>query len=81
MRMARETAEGQAMELGWREDNVINLDAADYITMVLKKTCWLASIYPSRVGALIATRDGVDLESFVRFGFFSARLSRFRTIY
>ncbi len=70
MLMARETAEGQAMELGWRADNAIDLDAADYMTMVLKKTCWLASIYPSRVGALIATRDGVDLESFVRFGFF-----------
>jgi geranylgeranyl diphosphate synthase type II len=70
MRMARETAEGQAMELGWRQENTLSLDTADYLTMVLKKTCWLASIYPTRIGALIATRDGIDLEPFVRFGFF-----------
>ncbi len=70
MTMARETAEGQAMELGWRRDNTRNLDAADYLSMVLKKTCWLASIYPMRVGALIGTRGAADLEPFVRFGFF-----------
>lgn len=70
MLMARETAEGQAMELGWRHDNTLRLDASDYLTMVLKKTCWLATIFPARVGALIATRDRIDLEPFIRFGFF-----------
>lgn len=69
-RMARESAEGQAMELGWRQENTIDLDDADYLKMVLKKTCWLATIYPSRVGASIGTRDSVDLEPFIRFGFF-----------
>jgi len=69
-RMARESAEGQALELGWRHDNTIALDERDYLEMVLKKTCWLATIYPSRVGALIGTRDGVDLDAFLRFGFF-----------
>ena len=69
-RMAWESAEGQAMELGWRHDNCNDLTDADYLTMVLKKTCWLATIHPSRVGALIGTRDGVDLEPFIRFGFF-----------
>jgi geranylgeranyl diphosphate synthase type II len=68
--MARESAEGQAMELGWRRENTLELGDADYLTMVLKKTCWLAAIYPSRVGALIGTRDGIALEPFVRFGFF-----------
>jgi geranylgeranyl diphosphate synthase type II len=68
--MARQTAEGQAMELGWRHDNELDLDEADYLVMVLKKTCWFGTIYPSRVGALIGSRDGVDLEPFVRFGFF-----------
>ena len=38
--------------------------------MVLKKTCWLAAIHPSRVGAMIGTRGEIDLEPFVRFGFF-----------
>lgn len=69
-RMARESAEGQAMELGWRWDNAVDLDDGDYLDMVLKKTCWLATIYPSRVGAIIGTRDEVDLDPFIRFGFF-----------
>jgi len=29
--------------------------------MVLKKTCWLTTIYPIRVGALIGARDELDL--------------------
>ncbi|MGI9434870.1 MAG: polyprenyl synthetase family protein [Geminicoccaceae bacterium] len=69
-RMARESAEGQAIELGWRRDNTTQLSPADYLVMVLKKTCWLASIYPSRVGAMLGTRRELDQEAFVRFGFF-----------
>lgn len=69
-RMAAETAEGQAMELGWRQDNIEGLGDEDYLVMVLKKTCWLATIYPIRVGALIGTRDQTDLEPLIRFGFF-----------
>jgi geranylgeranyl diphosphate synthase, type II len=38
--------------------------------MVLKKTCWLATILPGRVGALIGSRDQIDREPFIRFGFF-----------
>jgi geranylgeranyl diphosphate synthase type II len=69
-RMARECAEGQAMELGWRRYNTIEIGDADYLEMVLKKTCWLATIYPIRVGALIGSRDSVDLDPFMRYGFF-----------
>jgi len=69
-RMALASAEGQALERGWRKDNVIDLDEADYLRMVLKKTCWLATIFPLRVGALIGTRGAADLDSFMRFGFF-----------
>ena len=36
----------------------------DYLEMVLKKTCWLATIYPIRVGALIGTQDSVNLDEF-----------------
>jgi geranylgeranyl diphosphate synthase, type II len=68
--MAQETAEGQAMELGWREENTTALTTSDYLAMVLKKTCWLASIYPIRIGALIGTRGQVDLDAFFHFGFF-----------
>lgn len=69
-RMAWESAEGQAMELGWRRDNCNGLSDADFLTMVLKKTCWLAIIYPCRVGALIGMRGRINLEPFIRFGFF-----------
>jgi geranylgeranyl diphosphate synthase, type II len=34
-RMALASAEGQALELGWREDNVLDLDDGDYLEMVL----------------------------------------------
>jgi len=69
-RMAVECAEGQAMELGWRRYNATVISDADYFEMVLKKTCWLATIYPVRVGALIGSRDSVDLDPFFRYGFF-----------
>jgi geranylgeranyl diphosphate synthase type II len=69
-RMTRECAEGQAMELGWRRDNTLEIGDADYLEMVLKKTCWLATIYPIRVGALIGSRDSVELDPFLRYGFF-----------
>ncbi len=69
-RMGRESTEGQAIELGWRRDNALALTDADYFHMVLKKTCWYTTIYPSRLGALLGTRDERHLDRFVRFGFF-----------
>ena len=73
-RVARESAEGQALELGWRETNKLDITEADYLHMVLKKTCWLSTIYPLRLGALIAgrvsNRGGIDLDRFIRYGFF-----------
>jgi len=69
-RMARETLEGQALELGWQRDNAISLTEADYLQMVLRKTCWYTTIFPIRAGALIGTRGAIDADRFVRFGFF-----------
>jgi geranylgeranyl diphosphate synthase type II len=69
-RMARESAEGQSMELGWRHYNATEIGDAEYLEMVLKKTCWLATIFPIRAGALIGSHGGADLEAFMRFGFF-----------
>ncbi len=68
--MMRESLEGQAMELGWIRENRCDVTESDYLRMVLKKTCWYSFIQPCRIGALIATRDGVDLDRFNRFGFF-----------
>ncbi len=69
-RMARECAEGQSLELGWRHYNATEVSDSDYMEMILKKTCWLATIFPMRAGALIGSRGNADLESFLRFGFF-----------
>ncbi len=71
IRMGRESAEGQALELGWRRDNVVDLCDADYFEMVLKKTCWYTTISPMRLGALIGCRDMYpEFDTLIRFGFF-----------
>jgi len=69
-RMAWESAEGQALELGWTRDNRTDLRGEDYLRMVMKKTCWLAAIHPLRVGCLIGARGQEPLEPLVRLGFF-----------
>jgi geranylgeranyl diphosphate synthase, type II len=66
--MMQESLEGQAMELGWVRDNRCDVTDDDYLRMVLKKTCWYSFIHPCRIGALIATRDRIDLNRFNRFG-------------
>ena len=68
--VAWHSLEGQAIELGWIKENLLELSDADYLNMVLKKTCWLATIHPSRIGALIGSRGAANLEPFIRFGFF-----------
>ena len=69
-RMAWESAEGQALELGWQRDNRTDLADEDYLQMVLQKTCWLAAIYPLRVGCVIGARGGLALDPLIRLGFF-----------
>lgn len=62
-----ESLEGQAMELGWIRDNACDVSEEDYLTMILKKTCWYSFIHPCRLGALIAGQR--DLERFHSFAF------------
>ncbi|MEY2930766.1 MAG: hypothetical protein RL033_1515 [Pseudomonadota bacterium] len=69
-RTVRESIEGQALELGWRNDNALGLRDEDYLRLVLRKTCSYTTIFPLRAGALIGTRDGLDLDVLTRFGFF-----------
>ncbi len=69
-RMAWESTEGQALELGWQRDNRTDLTDEDYLQMVLQKTCWLAAIHPLRVGCLIGARGRLRLEPLIRIGFF-----------
>lgn len=69
-RVATESAEGQALDIGWRLQNRLDITSEDYLVMVLKKTCWLATIYPCRVGAIIGGANDEVLSTLVRFGFF-----------
>jgi geranylgeranyl diphosphate synthase type II len=67
--MAMRTLEGQATEIGWQTDNVDNLTPADYLDLIMHKTCWYTTIYPLRVGALVGSDGHADLGPLVRFGF------------
>jgi geranylgeranyl diphosphate synthase, type II len=69
-KMARETVEGQAIELKWRRDVPGDLGVVEYLQMVLKKTCWYSTIFPLRVGAIIGGSSEATLEALTRFGFF-----------
>lgn len=64
------TLEGQAIELGWRRDGVLDLSPDDYLDLVLRKTCWYTTIAPLRMGALIGAAGPVDLDALSRFGLF-----------
>ena len=70
--MARDTVEGQAIELGWRRDNAIDLEEADYLRLILKKTCAYSTIFPIRVGAIIGAgeRSDADMARLGGYGFF-----------
>jgi geranylgeranyl diphosphate synthase, type II len=68
--MARHTVSGQATELGWRRDGVVDLTPQDYLDLIMRKTCWYTTIHPLRVGALIGSWAQADLDPLVRFGFY-----------
>lgn len=68
--MARETAEGQALELGWRDRNITELEDPDYFRMALKKTAWMGMIWPAQLGLIIGSGGRADPSSVVRFGYF-----------
>src|SRR5262245_16134659 len=65
-----QSVEGQAWELGWRADKIYDLDTSDYLRMITKKTAWYTAIFPCRAGALIGTRQELDRDQFVQFGYF-----------
>ena len=69
-RMAWESTEGQALELGWQRENRTDVGDEDYLRMVLQKTCWLGTIHPLRVGCLIGARGRLPLDPLIRLGFF-----------
>jgi geranylgeranyl diphosphate synthase type II len=67
-RMARETAEGQMLELGWiKSGRWLHADA-DYIRLVHKKTAWYSFVAPMMVGAIAAGLPDDQASSFGRAG-------------
>jgi geranylgeranyl diphosphate synthase type II len=57
-RMARESAEGQAIELGWISGGQFDLGDRDYVRMAYKKTCWYTVIAPLRIGVICGAPAG-----------------------
>jgi len=74
--MARQSVEGQSMELDWVADNIFNLGDKDYFNMCVKKTCWYTFITPCRIGYIVGTPSWSerkmisDLSMLTKFGMF-----------
>lgn len=72
--MARQSVEGQGMELDWIARNATKLRDQDYFRMCVKKTCWYTFISPCRLGLIVGnpshSQDNLiePLASLTRFG-------------
>ena len=66
-RMARESAEGQAIELEWIHQGRWDLGDADYVRMVYKKTSLYTFVTPTLIGGIVANADGRRLATLRRF--------------
>ena len=67
--VAQHAAEGQALELGWRLDNRMDVEPIEYFDMVLRKTCSYSTIFPIRLGAIIGLQRAEVPDSVLRYGF------------
>ena len=76
-RMARESVEGQAIELDWIVSGRFDLSDRDYVRMAYKKTCWYTVIAPIRIGVICGSPPGLgaplaaELTPLVRLGFYA----------
>jgi geranylgeranyl diphosphate synthase type II len=59
-RMARESVEGQAIELEWIREGKYELEDRDYVRMAYKKTCWYTVIAPLRIGVVCGSPPGAE---------------------
>lgn len=69
IRVAQASAEGQALELGWRLDNRLDVTPAEYLDMILKKTCAYSTMYPIETGAVVGLHRRDPLPAVSRFGY------------
>ncbi len=74
--MARQSVEGQSMELDWVANNQFDLTDEDYFVMCAKKTCWYTFISPCRIGYIVGAEFWKDmdmtlhLEQLTKFGMY-----------
>ncbi len=74
--MARQSVEGQSMELDWIANHCFDLQDEDYFRMCTKKTCWYTFIAPCRIGYIVGAGPWGDLdmldhlEQLTRFGMY-----------
>jgi geranylgeranyl diphosphate synthase type II len=66
-RMARESVEGQMLELDWIRRLRWDLPDREYLRMVHKKTAWYSFIAPLQVGAIAAGADRATADALGRF--------------
>jgi geranylgeranyl diphosphate synthase type II len=66
--MARESAEGQALELGWVRRRRFDIGDRDYLRMVYQKTTWYTFLTPIRVGGVIGGADPILDQRLRRWG-------------
>lgn len=66
--MARETAEGQAMELRWIRDGTWDVSEGDYVRMVRKKTAIYSFVTPLVAGGICARASADTLAQLRRLG-------------
>jgi geranylgeranyl diphosphate synthase, type II len=65
--MVEQTIEGQALDLGWQRDGTV-VGVEDYLRMTIKKTAWYTSISPLRLGAIVGSRGGANLDALFAYG-------------
>jgi geranylgeranyl diphosphate synthase, type II len=66
-RMARESTEGQAMELHWIRNRQWQLNDTDYVRMVYKKTSWYTFVSPVLIGGIVAGAPPAQLRTLRNF--------------
>lgn len=66
-RMARESTEGQALELDWIRHGRWDLRPSDYVRMVYKKTSWYTFVAPVMIGGTVAGASRAQLVALRKF--------------
>ena len=61
--MARQSVEGQAIELDWIANLNFDLSDEDYFRMCTKKTCWYTFISPCRIGYIIGLSNFNEVDT------------------